>query len=87
MDKEQRQRFIDALYDILSSTEAKSLPKLTAGWFKNAGLMIQTYKDIDESTRDIIFKTISALFKAAKNNIYTLLPEPQKKKKKDDYRK
>ncbi|GHV65656.1 hypothetical protein AGMMS49587_20150 [Spirochaetia bacterium] len=82
MDREQRQRFTDALYDILNSTEAKSLPKLTAGWFKNAGQMIQTYNDIDESTRDIISKTISALFKSAKNNIYTLLPEPQNKKEK-----
>jgi hypothetical protein len=74
MNKEQRQRFSDALYDILSSTEVKSLPQLTAGWFKNTALMIQTYKDIDESTRDLISQTISALFKSAKNNIYTLLP-------------
>jgi hypothetical protein len=87
MNNEQRQRFTDALYDILNSTEAKSLPKLTAGWFKNAGLMIQTYKDIDDSTRDIISQTISALFKSAKNNIYTLLPAPQKKKEKNDHHK
>jgi hypothetical protein len=73
MDKEQRQRFTDALYDILSSTEAKSLPELTAGWLKNAGLMIQTYKDIDDATRDVISQSLSALFKSAKNNIYTLL--------------
>ncbi|GHV07934.1 hypothetical protein FACS189485_18860 [Spirochaetia bacterium] len=82
MDREQRQRFTDALYDILSSTEAKSLPDLTMRWFKNAGLMIQTYKDIDESTRDIISQTVSALFKSARNNIYTLLPEPQNRKEK-----
>ncbi|GHU89595.1 hypothetical protein FACS189476_08770 [Spirochaetia bacterium] len=82
MDREQRQRFTDALYDILSSTEAKSLPDLTMRWFKNAGLMIQTYKDIDDSTRDIISQTVSALFKSARNNIYTLLPESQNRKKK-----
>ncbi|GHT69584.1 hypothetical protein FACS1894110_19330 [Spirochaetia bacterium] len=82
MNREQRQRFTDALYDILSSTDAKSLPDLTTKWFKNVGLMIQTYKDIDDSTRDIISQTISALFKSARNNIYTLLPEPPQKKKK-----
>jgi hypothetical protein len=74
MDKEQRRRFTDALYDILSSTEAKSLPQLTAGWLKNAVHMIQTYNDIDDSTRDVIFQSLGALFKSAKNNIYTLLP-------------
>jgi hypothetical protein len=87
MDREQRQRFTEALYDILSSTEAKSLPKLGARWFKNATSMIQTYKGIDDSTRDLISQTIFALFKSAKNNIHTLLPAqgewgapPQKKK-------
>jgi hypothetical protein len=75
MSKEQRRRFTDALYDILSSTEAKSLPQLTAGWLKNAGLMIQTYKDIDDSSREVISQSLAALFKSAKNNIYTLLPK------------
>jgi hypothetical protein len=84
MDKEQRQRFTDALYDILKSTEAKSLPKLTSGWFKNAIRMIQTYTDIDDSTRDLVSKTVSALFKSAKNNIYTLLPDSQKNKRGND---
>jgi hypothetical protein len=79
LDKEQRQGFVDALYTILSSTEASSIPELTADWFKSATLMIQSLTNISETSRDMVFKTIGALFQAAKNNINTLLPPPKEK--------
>jgi hypothetical protein len=79
LDKEQRQGFAEALYTILSSTEASSIPELTADWFKSAAHMIQSLTSINETSRDMVFKTIGALFQAAKNNINTLLPPPKKK--------
>ncbi|MDR1373473.1 MAG: DUF2974 domain-containing protein, partial [Treponema sp.] len=79
LDKEQRQGFTEALYTILSSTEASSIPELTADWFKSATHMIQSLTNINETSRDMVFKTIGALFQAAKNNIYVLLPPPKKK--------
>jgi hypothetical protein len=80
LNREQLRCFTETLFDILSSTEAKSLPELTAGWVRNAGRMIQTYNNIDDATRDIVFQTISSLFKAAKNNFYTLLPAGPKQR-------
>jgi hypothetical protein len=80
MDHERREGFTEALYTILSSTEAKSFPELGAGWAKNTVLMIQSLKNIDEPTRALIINTLAALLKAAKNNIYTLLPETSLKK-------
>ncbi|MDR0589687.1 MAG: DUF2974 domain-containing protein [Spirochaetaceae bacterium] len=80
LDERRREQFTEALYAILSSTEAKSFPELGAGWLKNAGIMIQSLKDIDEQTRELIFSVIAALFKAAKNNINTLLPKTNFKK-------
>jgi hypothetical protein len=74
LDKEQRQGFAEALYNILNSTKASSIPELTADWFKNATLMIQSLTNINETSRDMVFKTIGALFQAAKNNLNTLLP-------------
>jgi hypothetical protein len=79
LDYKQRQDFTDALYTILSSTETSSIPELTAGWLRNAVVMIQSLTSIDEQSRDMVFKTLSALLRAARNNIYTLLP-PQKRK-------
>jgi hypothetical protein len=80
LDKRQREQFTEALFTILSSTEAKSFPELTEGWFKNAGLMIQSLKNIDEPARELMFGVMAALFKAAKNNINALLPETNLKK-------
>ena len=36
--------------------------------------MIQSFKNVDESTRTLMSKTLAALFRAARNNIDTLLP-------------
>jgi hypothetical protein len=79
LDKEQRQGFAEALYTILSSTEASSIPELTADWFKSAAHMIQSLTNISETSRDMVFKTIGALFQAARNNLDALLPPPKKK--------
>jgi hypothetical protein len=80
LDETQREQFTEALFTILNSTEAKSFPELTEGWLKNTGLMIQSLKNVDEQTRELMFSVIAALFKAAKNNINTLLPETNQKK-------
>jgi hypothetical protein len=74
LDAKERERFTDALYAVLSSTEAKSFFELGAGWLKNAVLMVQSLAGVNESTRDLLFRTIAALLRAAKNNIWTLLP-------------
>jgi hypothetical protein len=74
LDERRREQFIDGLFTILNSTEAKSFPELTEDWFKNAGLMIQSLKNIDEPTRQLMFNAAAALFKAATNNINALLP-------------
>jgi hypothetical protein len=71
---DQRKRFIDALYEILSATEAKSLPELTANWLKNARIMMQSFNNIEEPTKDLISQTLAALLQAAKNNLSALWP-------------
>ncbi|MDR2176990.1 MAG: DUF2974 domain-containing protein [Treponema sp.] len=74
LEREQRRRFVDALYEILISAETSSMRKLGNDWLKKASLMIQAYNGIDDATKKLIAKTISAFFKAARNNITTLLP-------------
>lgn len=74
IEPDQRQRFIKAMYTILCATQAKTIPELTADWFKSAGLMLQSLKNIDDSTRSLIVKTLAALFRAVRNNIETLHP-------------
>ena len=82
LDYEHREQFIEALYTILSAAQVKSFPELTADWFKSTGRMIQSFKNIDESTRTLMGKTLTALFRAARNNIDALLPPTDKSLKK-----
>jgi hypothetical protein len=78
LDYSQRQRFIEALYEILGSAEIRSPKELSDRWFKNMGVMIQSLNNTDAQTKDIILKTLSALFRAAKNNLKTLLEDAGK---------
>ncbi|MDR1970528.1 MAG: DUF2974 domain-containing protein [Treponema sp.] len=77
MDGEHRRRFADALYEILSSAETGTLRKLGDDWLKSASLMIKGYQGIDGPTKKLIAKTVSAFFKAARNNLNLLFPAPR----------
>jgi hypothetical protein len=73
LDIVHREQFFEALYTILSASQAKSLPELGSLWFRNAGLMLKTLGNIDDSTRELIRKTLAALISTARRNIDTLL--------------
>ncbi|MDL2229663.1 DUF2974 domain-containing protein [Treponema sp. OttesenSCG-928-L16] len=75
LSNEQREQFTEALYHILKATDAKTIPELTSSWLKNAKLMIQSLNTIDKPTKDLVYKSIAALIKAARNNIRILLPD------------
>ncbi|MDR2375710.1 MAG: DUF2974 domain-containing protein [Treponema sp.] len=74
LEKEQRQRFVDALYEILIAAKTSSVRNLGNDWLKKVSRMIQAYNGIDDASKKLITKTISAFFKAARDNISTLLP-------------
>lgn len=66
---EQREKFIDTLFEILNATEAKTLAQLSSKKFETAKIILSTYKNIDEESKEIISKTLSVFFHIAKNNI------------------
>jgi hypothetical protein len=74
LDYERRQKLIEGLYAILHGAQIESTAELEKDWFKTTYRMIQSLGNIDESTRDLMFKTIMALFDAGKNNLDTLKP-------------
>ena len=67
---EERREFIDAVYEILKTTQAQTLSELKATWFKyaNAKKMLQSYRNFDEETRKMIWQIVTALLKSIKNN-------------------
>jgi hypothetical protein len=72
LDTEQRRRFVEAFYDILSATEAQSLQELTDQWFKNARIILHALNGMDKETKALMEKTLAALFKAARRNLHYL---------------
>jgi hypothetical protein len=79
LDYDQRQQFTEALFTIIGASQAKSVYELTNDRFKAMGRMIQSLGNIDKPTKTLIRKTITALFRSARNNIDTLLkPELEK---------
>ena len=66
---EQRKKFIDTLFEILNATEAETLAQLSSKKIETAKIILSTYKNIDEESKEIISKTLSVFFHVAKNNI------------------
>lgn len=78
----QREQVIDVLFEILNSTDAQTFAGLKSNWFVNAKIILKTYKNIDEKTKEMINRTLYALFKIAKDNIFEEFPKlPEKIKR------
>jgi len=72
LDVEHREQFFEALYAILSASQAKSIPELGSSWFRNAGLILKSFGNIDEPTKTVIRKALASLIGSARRNIETL---------------
>ncbi|MDR2184389.1 MAG: DUF2974 domain-containing protein [Treponema sp.] len=73
LDVEQRRQFVDALFDILGSTKARSFTELSSNWLKSAVAMVQTFTAIDDATKNLIGKTLGTLIESAKHNLHLLM--------------
>lgn len=82
MDTEERILFVDTLFDILQSTDAKTLLDLNANKLETATALLKTIKNLDDDKKAGMSKILGALFKdnvmAAVNTM--LKPKEEKKK-------
>lgn len=77
----KREQVIDVVFDILNATDAQTMKELKSNWFSNGRAIMTSYKNIDNETKDMIWQTLNALFKIAKNNIFDDFPKlPEKSK-------
>ena len=77
---EERQRFVDALYSILSATEATTLTELSADKYA----VVRAIKDTDKETRNMVFSVIGIIFEEGGKIFRENLFGNQKKKKLDE---
>lgn len=72
---EQRERFVDALFDILHTAEADTLQDLVKNWLTNAGDVWQTLRDVDDETAEMIRRTLRLLVQNMGHSVQELLLE------------
>lgn len=74
LEPAQREQFIDAMYSIFKGTNAQTLKELTANWYKNALFVLKSLSDMDEPVKQVILKTLHALIRSVKQNMFTFKP-------------
>ncbi len=72
LDHTQREQFVDAVYTVMSQTNANTLRQLTDHWFASAKAVLRCVKDLDEPTRKLVTQTLLLLVKSAKTSFLTL---------------
>ena len=70
---EQRGNFINTLYQIIGTTEAKTITEFSAQWLKNIKKIIETYKNMNledkKQMEEIIKLTLNSIVTCVKNEI------------------
>lgn len=61
---EQREKFVTALFDVLTASGATTLTDLKADSFKAVGSMVKAMKDLEKETRDGLWDFLGILFKS-----------------------
>lgn len=75
LSKEDRERFVDALFSVLSATGAKTFTEMTADALAHAKAIVRTLKSVDDPTKKILQETIASLVRCAKKNFDELKAE------------
>ncbi len=75
LDTTGREHFVDALYEILGTTQAETLPELAENWRQNAPLILKKILTLDEPMRGYVRQALRLLMRAALDNASRLRPE------------
>ncbi len=67
MTIEQREQFIDLLWEVMGATKAKSFPEMAESLFANAVKIGKKINQLDDKSKEILSTTLSMLVKSAKN--------------------
>ena len=71
---EQREFFIDKLFEILNATGAKTLSEIGSNKIASIKTMLKTYQDIDQESKEIMLKTLKIFIEIGKSNIIIKKP-------------
>ena len=81
ISNEERENFVDTLYKILETTQARSINDLSAEKGRIANVVLKEINGLDKETRSMLGKTIATLFKEGNQVIKTSRNDNKLKKK------
>lgn len=61
MDSAQREQMVDALFDVLSATNAKTTDELSTDWLGSAGAALSELKSMEPGSRRMLFELLKLL--------------------------
>ncbi len=69
MTMEQREKFVDIIWDVLDAANVKTFPEIVEKFVANSIKIGKKYKGLDIESKEIITNALSALIKSAKNAV------------------
>lgn len=61
LSPDQREQFVDAIFEIVAAEGADTLQDLAKLWLRNAGELFKTLRDVDDQTAEMIRRTLKLL--------------------------
>lgn len=74
VSQEERERFVDAFYNILTTTNLSSLEQLKENWQTHLPAMMRAARKLDPDTRSLLFRTLRALGSIGLRNARSTTP-------------
>ena len=68
MSEEERGKFIDTVFGLLTDTNIKTFSDMKKNWLESAKIVINNYKNVDQSTKENLNKSMKVLWNATKKN-------------------
>ena len=69
MDDQQRSAFVDALFEVLGATNAKTLTELDADWMRSLSAMVRSYKNLSREAKQMLSRAVRVLLRAGTENL------------------
>lgn len=77
----QREKFVDAMYEVVAVEEAGTVQELAKVWLKNASGMLKSLRDVDDETAEMMRYTLKLLVQnIGRSAQHLILSEPAAKR-------
>lgn len=77
MTPAQREQFVDAIYEVMRQTNARTLRQMNENWFASATSILKSAKNMDEETWQAVTHALGLLVASAKDGLLRVLLDQQ----------